>query len=77
MLDIVAMAVKDRYPDTLIRKDSVVEPVHLDIHVRNNKADMCVVHRDNKTCVIIEIAVPFDVFISMCYAVKRNKYPPK
>ena len=32
VLDIVARAVKERNPDTLIRKNSVVKSVHLDIH---------------------------------------------
>ena len=37
---------------------------------------MCVINREQATCELVEISVPFDAFLNECYMSKFNKYMP-
>ena len=42
----------------------------------HTRPDICVINHEARTCLIIEVAVPFDAFINECYQHKFNKYLP-
>jgi len=37
---------------------------------------VCVINHEQKTCLLIEIAVPFDAFVNEVYQTKFNRYLP-
>ena len=40
------------------------------------RPDACLIDKEQRTCLIVEVAVPFDPFVPDCYQGKFNKYLP-
>jgi hypothetical protein len=83
VLDIIHRAVRDSNQGADIILDSPVTPSKFDDFSRDsfdgitsNRPDLCIIDKLNKTCMIAEVAVPFDVFLEDCYTNKFNKYFP-
>ena len=38
--------------------------------------DLCVIDHVTRKCLIVEVSVPFDVFVNDCYQSKFNRYLP-
>ena len=64
--------------------DQIVRPSHFcDDHsddcfeaVPHTRPDLCLIDRDQKQCLIVEVAVPYDPFVNECYQGKFDKYMP-
>jgi len=83
VLDIVARAVRDASRRADILTDTIVTPPRFVdnssaafVGLSHTRPDMCVIDKTNKTCLIVEVAVPFDAFVSDCYWNKFQKYLP-
>ena len=71
-------------PAVTVLEDKLVKPAHFTQApdtsafdgVRSNRPDICVIDHANKTCHIIELAVPFDSFVGESYQMKFDKYLP-
>ena len=46
------------------------------VGVGATRPDAGVIDREQRTCIIVEVAVPFDPFVSECYQGKFDKYLP-
>jgi len=67
---------------TMLTVDSLVRP-HMfledDPHftgVEHTRPDICVIDHNAKTCMLAEIAIPYDTFLNDCYESKFNRYLP-
>ena len=87
MLKIITTAVSDIHGDTdqtAILKDQLVKPCYFDHTqalpafegVLHTRPDLCVINHSERSCLLIEVAVPFDPFLNDCYQNKFDKYLP-
>ena len=83
VLDIISKAVKDANQRADVFVDSPVTPSKFDDFSSNsfdgishNRPDICIIDKITKSCLIAEVAVPFDVFLDDCYSNKFDKYFP-
>jgi hypothetical protein len=80
----VVNVLTDTRPEVVRLKDQIVKPTHFDqnsadhffVNVRNTRPDLCVIDHKERTCLLVELAVPFDTFINDCYQHKFDKYFP-
>ncbi|KAL1446402.1 hypothetical protein WDU94_005646 [Cyamophila willieti] len=68
----------EKEPDSVITKEDITilynQPVHTDRTINANKPDIIVKNRKEKTCLIIDVAVPADSNIGKKEAEKKLKY---
>ena len=86
VLDIISNAVSALVclAETTILKDQPIRPTHFDDTeiesvfegIHSNRPDLSVINHRERSCSIIEIAVPYDPFINDCYQLKFDKYLP-
>ena len=82
--DVIVKAVRDVNPNAEILTDQPVKPCHF-VTVSNEirfegvnayRPDACVINHENRTCLLLEVAVPFDPFVPICFQSKFDKYFP-
>ena len=81
-MNIIAKEVSETNKTSLISIDSLVRPEMFMVEERafpgihHNRPDICVIDHESKTCMLVEVAIPFDVFLNDCYQSKFDKYLP-
>jgi hypothetical protein len=82
-MNIVARAVSEANTGCEITIDSIVRPDmfsaendHMFTGVQHSRPDICVIDHASKKCKLVEIAVPFDVFLNESYQSKFDTYMP-
>jgi hypothetical protein len=62
--------------DVPLRPSQFVEDSTDVFALRHTRPDVCLINHTDKTCLLAEIAVPFDSFLDTCYTNKFNRYIP-
>ena len=52
------------------------QPTQVPTVFEHTRPDLCVVDHATRTCLIVEVPVPFDVFVNDCYQSRFNRYLP-
>ena len=80
--NIVSKAVSAEFPQSTILCDKIVKPTHFQQSndqfeaVPHTRPDMCIISNEQRECFIVEVTVPFDVFMDDSYQAKFDKYLP-
>ena len=64
-----------------VHKDKPIKPndfdrAHLNFATNHTRPDACIINQEDRSCVLVEVSVPFDSFVHSCYSDKFNKYLP-
>ena len=82
LASIVVQDVRDRFPRAMILEDQIVQlsyfennsqPTQTPTVFEHTRPDLCVTDHATRTCLIVEVSVPFDVFVNDCCQVKFNR----
>jgi hypothetical protein len=85
LASVVMRNVRNKFPHAMILEDQIVKksffegdsrPALAFTEVEHSRPDLCVIDHEAKTCLIVEVSVPFDVFVNDCYQSKFNRYLP-
>ena len=82
IMNIIAKEAKDANQNMSITVDSLVKPDMFMTEertftgIQHNRPDICVIDHASKTCMLAEVAIPFDVFVNDCYQSKFDRYLP-
>ena len=82
VMNIVARVVSEANGTSRVSVDSLVRPsMFIDTEqdfdgIHHNRPDICIVDSGSKTCMLVEVAIPFDPFINDCYQSKFDRYMP-
>ena len=82
--NILTKAIADVNPHCEFVEDTIIKPSFLEpslseddsFNFSGTRPDACFVNREERFCLIIEVAVPFDPFLNECYQSKFDKYLP-
>ena len=81
-MNIIAKEASEANQTSSVSVDSLVRPEMFMVEertfpaIQHNRPDICIIDHASKTCVLAEVAVPFDVFINDCYQSKFDRYLP-
>ena len=49
---------------------------HLNFVTNHTRPDACIINHEDRSCVLVEVSVPFDSFVQSCHSDKFYKYLP-
>ena len=85
LASIAVQNVRDRFSRAMILEDQLVQlsyfennsqPTQVPTVFEHTRPDLCVVDHATRTCLIVEVPVPFDVYVNDRYQSKFNRYLP-